>query len=126
MELDMKSQNAPVIVQPLDRILRLKEVKEKSGLSDTTIWRERKAGRFPEPIKITDRLNGWPESVIRAWVAEKKRASESTVESANESGRQVRDQIGYENAEIRAGNAADLDNPESRAKHRGTSNRDSA
>jgi hypothetical protein len=59
-------------------------------------------------------------------VAEKKRASESTVESANESGRQVRDQIGYENAEIRAGNAADLDNPECRAKHRGTSNRDSA
>ena len=74
LELDMKSENAPVITPPLDPILRKKEVLEITGFSDTTEWRERKAGRFPEPIQITDRLIGWPESVIRAWIAEKKRA----------------------------------------------------
>jgi len=103
MEPDMKSQNAPVIAQPLDRILRLKEVRETSGLSDTTIWRERKAGRFPEPIQITGRLIGWPESVIRAWIAEKKRPAANTVEFANKSDKQICGQIEYENAEIRAG-----------------------
>jgi len=70
----MKSQSAPVIAPQLDRILRMKEVRQTTGLSSPTIWRERRAGRFPEPVQITARLIGWPESVIRTWIAEKKRA----------------------------------------------------
>jgi prophage regulatory protein len=51
-----------------DRILRIREVEKITGLSNTTIWRERQRGTFPEPVKISVGRHGWRESDINAWL----------------------------------------------------------
>ena len=57
----------------IDRILRWPEVKARTGLSRTSVWREQKAGRFPAGIKISANAVGWRESDIAAWIASRTR-----------------------------------------------------
>lgn len=52
----------------IDTILRCREVEHATGLSRTTIWRERTAGRFPHPVQITATLHGWRASDVNAWL----------------------------------------------------------
>ena len=52
-----------------DRFMPRSEVISATGLSDTTLWREYKAGRFPKPIPLTKNRVGWLESEVRAWMA---------------------------------------------------------
>lgn len=58
------------------KILSKKEVKERCGLSDVTIWREQKAGRFPIRILLTPRRVGWYEDEIEAWLDSRVRFNE--------------------------------------------------
>lgn len=62
-----------------DRILRLPEVEELTGLRRTAIYAHAKSGSFPQPFKITKRATGWLESEVRAWIesraSERERAS---------------------------------------------------
>lgn len=58
-----------------DRILRLDEVVKMIGLSEATVWRETKAGRFPAPIAISPRRRGWRMSVLLAWLETRPPAS---------------------------------------------------
>lgn len=51
-----------------DRVLRIKAVLGKTGLSRATIYREINANRFPKPKKIGPRAVGWPESAINRWL----------------------------------------------------------
>jgi prophage regulatory protein len=51
-----------------DPILRFRDVEQATGLSRTTIWRERLAGRFPKPVRLTATLCGWRASDITAWI----------------------------------------------------------
>jgi prophage regulatory protein len=55
-----------------DRILRWPEVRERTGLSRTTAWREIRACRFPASVEITPHSVGWRESDIAAWLAARK------------------------------------------------------
>ena len=50
-----------------DKILRTREVMERTGLSRTTIWRKVRAGKFPAPLQLTENAVGWPESRISKW-----------------------------------------------------------
>ena len=50
------------------RMLRFREVIERTGLSRTTIWRRVRAKTFPAPIQLGPNSIGWPESVIIEWV----------------------------------------------------------
>lgn len=51
------------------RILRLKEVKDMTGLSRSTIYLEIAKGKFPRQIKLTGaRSVGWYESAITQWI----------------------------------------------------------
>ncbi len=59
------------------KIIRKSAVKEQTGLSDTTIWREEKAGRFPMRVQITANSVGWFQDEITAWVHERIRGSRS-------------------------------------------------
>ena len=52
-----------------DRILLWPEVKERTGLSRTTVWREIRAGRFPAPLALTSHRVGWTSASIRDWIA---------------------------------------------------------
>jgi prophage regulatory protein len=58
-----------------DRILRWPEVKEQTGLSRTTAWREVRAGRFPAPIKLTDHAIGWRQSDLDDWLSSRQKTA---------------------------------------------------
>ncbi|HEX2594769.1 MAG TPA: AlpA family phage regulatory protein [Rhizomicrobium sp.] len=53
-----------------DNLLRLPEVKARTKLSRTTIYRRIAAGRFPASFPISSGLAAWYESDIDAWVAD--------------------------------------------------------
>lgn len=49
-------------------ILKKKQVMERVGLSAATIWRQEKAGLFPNRVLLTERRVGWFEDEIDAWM----------------------------------------------------------
>ncbi len=51
-----------------ERLLRLPDVSERTGLSRTRINELEGEGRFPTRRRISDRAIGWFESEISAWV----------------------------------------------------------
>ena len=53
-----------------DRILRLKAVLERTGLSRSTLYRKIQQGNFPRQIKISERCAGWRESAVNEWLRE--------------------------------------------------------
>ena len=57
--------------KPPTRILRLPEVMARTGLSRTTIYEWRVAGRFPQAVRLGTRNVGWIESELEAWFGER-------------------------------------------------------
>ena len=53
-----------------DRIVRLKTVLVRTGLSRSTIYRKIAEGTFPSQIRISIKGAGWRESDINRWVAD--------------------------------------------------------
>lgn len=51
-----------------DRILRIRTVLQRTGLSRSTMYRKMHDGTFPAAIKISTRCAGWRESDIAAWL----------------------------------------------------------
>lgn len=55
-----------------DRIIRRPDVRAQTGLSDSALDREVRAGRFPAPIKLSRAENaravGWSQRAVQAWV----------------------------------------------------------
>lgn len=39
--------------------------------SSGTLWRKVKAGTFPRPVKLSERVTAWPAEAIREWMAER-------------------------------------------------------
>ena len=52
-----------------DRILRPRELASYVGLSLATLWRLRRAGSLPEPIRLSPNCVGWRISVVDGWLA---------------------------------------------------------
>jgi prophage regulatory protein len=52
-----------------ESILRLREVRQRVGLSRSTIYALAARGDFPAPVKLGARAAGWLESEIAAWIA---------------------------------------------------------
>ena len=50
------------------RILRLKDVIEKTGLARATVYKYVAAGTFPKPIPLGGRSVGWLDSEIHSWI----------------------------------------------------------
>ena len=51
-----------------DRIIRIKAVLAKTGLSRSALYRKINSGQFPRQIKISERSAGWRESAVLAWL----------------------------------------------------------
>jgi prophage regulatory protein len=51
-----------------DRILRIKTVLSRTGLSRSTMYRKMQNGSFPASVQISARCAGWRESAITAWL----------------------------------------------------------
>jgi prophage regulatory protein len=47
-----------------DRILRLPEVIEKTGISRSSIYKQMQLGFFPKRIRLGKRMVGWSEAEI--------------------------------------------------------------
>ncbi len=53
-----------------DRILRLKAVLERTGLSRSSVYRRIGDGKFPHQVQLGPRSTGWRESAIQHWIAD--------------------------------------------------------
>ena len=53
-----------------DRIIRLKTVLFRTGLSRSTIYRKIAEGTFPAQLKISTNGAGWHESEFNRWIAD--------------------------------------------------------
>jgi len=51
-----------------ERFLRLSDVKERTGLSRSTIYLNISKGNFPKNVNLGPRCVGWLESEIDAWI----------------------------------------------------------
>ena len=57
------------------KILRLKEVKTRTGLGRSTIYLRIAQGSFPKSIALGERAVGWLESDLDEWINERIRQS---------------------------------------------------
>lgn len=51
-----------------DRIVRLKTVLSRTGLSRSTLYRKIREGTFPSQVRISVHGAGWRESAINRWI----------------------------------------------------------
>lgn len=57
------------------RISQLASTKTKSGLlpvTAVTIWRWARDGRFPKPIRLSNKVTVWSAEEVRAWQDQRK------------------------------------------------------
>lgn len=52
------------------RLLRLPEVKKRTGLSKSTIYARMAQGTFPRQIVLGARIVAWSETAINSWIAD--------------------------------------------------------
>lgn len=53
-----------------DRILRLKDVTNLTGLSKSGVYQSIQDNGFPKPIKLGKRASGWLASEVTSWIAD--------------------------------------------------------
>ena len=58
----------PLQPPSINRYISPRQLQELTGLSEPTLWRLRKRGELPEPIRLSPGRVAWPESVIRSWL----------------------------------------------------------
>jgi prophage regulatory protein len=57
-------------------IIRKRRVLERTGFSDTTIWRLEKAGSFPKRLRLTEAgAVGWYEDEVDDWIRSRLRGT---------------------------------------------------
>lgn len=60
-----------------DRLLRLRDVRDRVGLSTSEIYRRMKRGTFPKQYLI-DSMSRWSAQEIDRWIEERKAAGRRT------------------------------------------------
>ena len=63
-------------VERLERLITSRQITEETGISRATIYRLLQNGAFPKPIRIGPRATRWLASDIKAWLVERKAASD--------------------------------------------------
>jgi prophage regulatory protein len=63
------------------RILRLEEVKSRTGRSRSSIYADIQQKKFPKPISLGERAVGWLESEVNSWI--ESRITESRKSEGN-------------------------------------------
>ena len=57
--------------RPPTRFLRVSEVQARTGLSRSTIYRWSAEGRFPQAIRLSERVVRWAEAEVENWIRER-------------------------------------------------------
>jgi prophage regulatory protein len=61
--------------QEAPTILRLNQVRQRTGLGRSTVYDKVKAGDFPAPVTLGNRAVGWVEAEVSDWIAGRIAAS---------------------------------------------------
>ncbi|WP_081062707.1 helix-turn-helix transcriptional regulator [Burkholderia cepacia] len=72
----MEIQNPPLSLAA-NRVVRLRPLTERIGLSKSEIYRQIQAGTFPRPISLGVRAVGWLERDIEAWLTARANRSQA-------------------------------------------------
>jgi prophage regulatory protein len=57
------------------RLIRFPSVRERTGLSRSTVWRLERKGAFPKHRRISPNAVGWLEHEIEEWIQTRMRAA---------------------------------------------------
>ena len=71
----MSERPADKRTRPRTRLLRISEVEARTGLSRSTIYEWSADGRFPPPVRLSDRVVRWVEAEVEAWIRERMEKS---------------------------------------------------
>jgi prophage regulatory protein len=55
------------------KLLRFTDVRERTGLSRSTVWRLERRGAFPKHIKVSANIVAWLEQDVVEWIRSKAR-----------------------------------------------------
>jgi prophage regulatory protein len=69
---DRRVLSRTIIMNPIKRTIRRKELVTKTGLSKTSIYNLEKEGKFPSHFMLTPRCAVWVESEVDDWLAERR------------------------------------------------------
>ena len=77
-----------------ERILRMRTVLERTGLSRSTLYRKMRDGTFPKRVRISEHCCGWRKSAINRWIADpsaytEKKAAEAIGDNTDRSRRRL-------------------------------------
>lgn len=67
--MDQKPQRTDVEPR-CNRVLRLPQVREKTGLSRSGIYERIRNGGFPPPINLGGRTVGWLDAEVENWITQ--------------------------------------------------------
>ena len=62
---------------PLLKLLRFPAVRDRTGLSRSTIWRLERRGEFPKHYRIAPNVVAWVEDDVAGWIEERTAARQS-------------------------------------------------
>lgn len=62
----------------VERIIRLRTVLARTGLSKSTLYRKIADGTFPHQLRISEYGSGWYESAVDRWIADPENYREAT------------------------------------------------
>jgi prophage regulatory protein len=57
--------------RPLERLIRIDEVKRLTGISTATLYRKISANEFPRPVHLGVAARAWPLSEVQTWIADR-------------------------------------------------------
>ena len=61
-----------------DRLLKMREVCERVGLSRATIYRLEGRGQFPPRVHVTECAIRWRENEVASWIAARAPANDNS------------------------------------------------
>lgn len=59
----------------LTRYISPRELQKLTGLSSATLWRLRRRGNLPSPVRLSPGRVAWSEDVVRAWLASRQKVA---------------------------------------------------
>jgi prophage regulatory protein len=73
----------PTVSESPTRFLRLPQVKQRTGLSRSSVYAKVSLRKFPAPINLGTRAVAWIESEIEEWINDRVKASRSSMNTSN-------------------------------------------
>lgn len=64
----VKRQATTASVEPSARLIRIDQVTDLVGIRKESLYRLVRLGKFPRPVKLSERSSAWRESEVLAWI----------------------------------------------------------